>query len=117
FTCVAVGAGDSDLAPLYPAFLAGVYATLGRDTIAVALVQMGLDAVTVALIFAIGRRVAGTLTGLIAAACYGLYPYLVFQNLTINDTVVFIFLLALGVALAYRTRASRRRTDAAARGV
>ena len=110
-------AGDSDLPPLYPAFLAGVYAILGRDPIAVALVQMGLDAVTVALIFAIGRRVAGTLTGLIAAACYGLYPYLVFQNLTVNDTVVFIFLLALGVALAYRTRDSRRWTDAAALGV
>ena len=110
-------AGDSDLPPLYPAFLVGVYAVLGRDPIAVALAQIALDAVTVALIFAIGRRVGGPLTGLLAAAFYGLYPYLVFQNVTVNDTAVFILLLALGVWLAYRARDTRRWTDAAALGV
>lgn len=110
-------AGDSDLPPLYPAFLVGVYTVLGRDPIAVALAQTALDAVTVALIFAIGRRVGGPLTGLLAAAFYGLYPYLVFQNVTVNDTAVFILLLALGVWLAYRARDTRRWTDAAALGV
>src|SRR5690554_90720 len=109
--------GDSDLPPLYPVFLAGVYATVARDPIAVALAQTALDAVTVALMLAIGRRVAGALTGLLAAAFYGLYPYLVFQNLTVNDTALFIFLLALGIWLAYRARDSRRWTDAAALGV
>lgn len=110
-------AGDSDLPPLYPAFLVGVYAILGRDPIAVALAQIALDAVTVALIFAIGRRVSGPLTGLLAATFYGLYPYLVFQNVTVNDTAVFILLLALGVWLAYRARDTRRWTDAATLGV
>lgn len=89
--------GDSDLPPLYPYFLAGVYTLFGRDPIAVALVQTALDAATVALVYAIGRRVAGPLTGLLAAAFYGLYPYLLFQNLTINDTGVFTLLLALGI--------------------
>ncbi len=36
--------GDSDLPPLYPFFLVGVYSTLGRDPVAVALVQIALDA-------------------------------------------------------------------------
>ena len=109
--------GDSDLPPLYPYFLAGVYTLFGRDPIAVALVQTALDAVTVALVYAIGRRVAGPLTGLLAAAFYGLYPYLLFQNLTINDTGVFTLLLALGIWLAYRARDTRRWYWAAALGV
>lgn len=108
--------GDSDLPPLYPAFLVGVYTILGRDPIAVAVAQTALDAVTVVLICAIGRRVAGPLTGLLAAAFYGLYPYLLFQNLTVNDTAVFIFLLALGIWLAYRVRDSRRWLDTVALG-
>ncbi len=93
---------DSDLPPLYPFFLVGVYATLGRDPIAVAVVQTGLELVTVLLVFWIGRRVAGEITGLLAAAFYGFYPYLLYQNLSLNDTGVFILLLAAGIALAYR---------------
>ena len=81
-----------------------------------AVAQTALDAVTVVLICAIGRRVAGPLTGLLAAAFYGLYPYLLFQNLTVNDTAVFIFLLALGIWLAYRVRDSRRWLDTVALG-
>ncbi len=93
---------DSDLPPLYPLFLAGVYTVLGRDAIAVAVVQIGLDVLTVLLLFWIGRRIGGTTTGLLAAAFYGFYPYLLYQNLTLNDTGLFILLLAAGIAAAYR---------------
>lgn len=160
--------GDSDLPPLYPFFLVGVYKTLGRDPIAVAIVQIGLDALTVLLLFWIGRRVAGkgiegaqnasgsvprpdlphprsvlthlappsphaergqagrskaggevnaSAVGLLAAAFYGLYPYLLYQNLTLNDTGLFIFLLTAGIAAAYRARDTRDPRWAAALGV
>ncbi|MGQ9849810.1 MAG: ArnT family glycosyltransferase [Aggregatilineaceae bacterium] len=109
--------GDSDLPPLYPFFLVGVYKTLGRDPIAVAVVQIGLDALTVLLLFWIGRRVAGEAVGLLGAAFYGIYPYLLYQNLTLNDTALFIFLLTGGIAAAYRARDTRDPRWAAALGV
>ena len=98
---------DSDLPPLYPFFLAGVYELFGRDPIPVALVQTGLDALVVLLVFWIGRRVAGEPVGLLAAAFYGFYPYLLYQNLTLNDTGMFILLLTAGIAAAYRVRDTR----------
>ncbi|MCL4238838.1 MAG: glycosyltransferase family 39 protein [Anaerolineae bacterium] len=110
-------AGDSDLPPLYPFFLIGVYKTLGRDPISVAVVQIGLDVLTALLLFWIGRRVAGEAVGLLATAFYGAYPYLLYQNLTLNDTGLFIFLLAASIAAAYRARDTRNWRWAAALGV
>lgn len=109
--------GDSDLPPLYPFFLVGVYSTLGRDPIAVAAAQIALDLITVVLLYLIGRRVAGETVGLLAAAFYGLYPYLLFQNLSLNDTAIFITLLAAGIWLAYRTHDTRRWPVAVALGI
>ena len=109
--------GDSDLPPLYPFFLLGIYQTLGRDPIAVAVVQIALDVLTVLILFWIGRRVAGEVAGLLAAAFYGLYPYLLYQNLTLNDTGLFILLLAAGIALTYRARDTVSWRWAAAAGI
>lgn len=95
---------DSDLPPLYPFFLVGVYSVLGRDPIAVGIAQIGLDVLTVLLIYWIGRRVAGETAGLLAAALTGFYPYLIFQNLSMNDTALFMTLLTAGIALAYYVR-------------
>ncbi len=100
--------GDSDLPPLYPFFLVGVYKTLGRDPLAVAVVQSALDVGTMALLFWLGRRIAAQeAVGVLAAALYGFYPYLLYQNLSVNDTAVFIFLLVAGVVAAYRARDTR----------
>ena len=111
------GHGDSDLPPLYPFFLVGVYRTLGRDPVAVALVQIGFDVLTVLLLHWIGRRVVGEAVGLLAAAFYGLYPYLLYQNLTLNDTGLFILLLVAGIWAAYRANDTRDWRWAAALGV
>jgi len=108
---------DSDLPPLYPFFLAGVYSVFGRDALAVAGVQIALDALTVLLVFWIGRRVGGEAVGLLAAAFYGLYPYLLYQNLTLNDTGLFILLLAAAVAAAYRVRDTQAARWAVALGL
>jgi 4-amino-4-deoxy-L-arabinose transferase-like glycosyltransferase len=97
---------DSDLPPLYSFFLAAVYTVFGRSAIPVALIQIVFDAVTMITIYAIARRMAGDnngeWVGVLAAAFVGFYPYLLFQNLTANDTCIFIMLVALGVWCLYR---------------
>lgn len=108
--------GDSDLPPLYPFFLAGVYMLFGRGPIPVALVQTALDGLTIVLIYRIARRVGGETVGLLSAAFYGAYPYLIFQNLTANDTGLFILLLAASVWLGYRVHDTRQRRWAFALG-
>ncbi len=108
---------DSDLPPLYPFFLVAVYETLGRDAVAVALVQIGFDVLVVLLLYWIGRRVAGEAVGLLAALFYGVYPYLLYQNLTVNDTAIFILLLTAGIAAAYKARDTRGWRWAVALGV
>ncbi|MBI5960109.1 MAG: glycosyltransferase family 39 protein [Chloroflexi bacterium] len=95
--------GDSDLPPLYPFFLVAVYTVFGRDPIPVALVQIGFDVIVVLLLYQIGWRMASEAVGLLAAAFYGFYPYLLYQNLTLNDTGLFILLLVAGIWAAYRT--------------
>lgn len=95
---------DTYLPPLYPAFLALIYFLLGRGPIQVAVIQALLDCVTMYLLYLIGRRVAGHMVGVLSAAFYGFYPYLLFQNLSANDTGLFILLLATGIWLSYKTR-------------
>ncbi len=95
---------DSDLPPLYIFFLVGVYSVLGRSAISVAGVQIGFDLLTITLIDRIGRRAfpERRAPALLGAAFTAFYPYLIFQNLSTNDTAIFILLLAAGVWGAYR---------------
>jgi 4-amino-4-deoxy-L-arabinose transferase-like glycosyltransferase len=97
---------DSDLPPGYTFFLVAVYLTLGRSAISVALVQIVCDVITLLCIYGIGKRIGGETTGLLAAAFSAFYPYLLFQNLTVNDTGLFIMCLAIGVWAAYRVSES-----------
>jgi 4-amino-4-deoxy-L-arabinose transferase-like glycosyltransferase len=109
--------GDSDLPPLYPFFLAGTYALLGRHPVSVACIQIVFDLLTTLLLYLIGRRFANETTGLLSAAFYGCYPYLLFQNLTVNDTAIFICLLVAAIWLTYRVRDSKRACHAIALGL
>ncbi len=98
---------DSDLPPLYSFFLAAVYLTLGRSPLPVALIQIGVDLVTIALVYLIGRRAfpgSGPGPALLAAFFTAVYPYMLFQNLSVNDTALFTMLLAAVVWGAYRAR-------------
>lgn len=108
---------DSDLPPLYPFFLVGTYTLLGRNPISVASVQIGFDLLTTLLLYLIGKRIKSAQVGLLSAVFYGLYPYLLFQNLTLNDSGIFILLLVLGIWLAYRARDTSHSRYAAALGV
>jgi len=98
-------AADSDLPPLYVLTLVVIYRTLGRSATAVALAQIPLDLASIALVYAIGRRAfpsRGALPALVGAACTAFYPYMLFQDLSANDTALFTMLLLAGVYGAYR---------------
>ena len=93
------GQPDSILPPLYSYVLAGVYRLFGRHYIAVGLAHIFFDALSIALLHDIARRLfphpSGEWTGLLAALFFALYPYLIFQNLTLSDTSLWILLLHL----------------------
>lgn len=95
---------DSDLPPLYIFTLVAIYSVLGRSAIAVAVVQIGFDLAMIALVYGIGRKAfprRGALPALLGAAFTAFYPYLIFQNLSTNDTALFTLLLVAGVYGAY----------------
>ena len=93
------GQPDSILPPLYSYVLAGVYRLFGRGYIAVGLAHIFFDALSIALLHDIARRLfphpSGEWTGLLAALFFAFYPYLIFQNLTLSDTSLWILLLHL----------------------
>lgn len=103
------GVPDADIPPLYSYVLAGVYGLLGRSFVSLALLNIALDAASLWMLFAIGRRTfrAGSLwglpvgewAGLLAGVFYAAYPYLLFQNLTVIDTPLWMALLHAYVLL------------------
>ena len=104
---------DSDLPPLYIFMLVAIYSTLGRSAVNVALVQTGLDLLTIVLVYAIGRQAfpRRATPALLGAAFTAFYPYMLFQNLSTNDTGVFTLLLLAGVYGAYRAPAAFQETS------
>jgi hypothetical protein len=98
------GTPDALLPPLYSYLLAGVYALVGRGYWQVGLLHTVLDALSLWLLIDIGQRLFARsrhaeAVGVLAALLTALYPYLVFQNLTLIDTPLFILLLHLFVWL------------------
>ncbi len=90
------GVPDAMIPPGYSYVLAGVYALIGRGGVQVGLVHTALDLLSIALLYHIGRRLFtpdGEWIGTLAGVCYALYPYLVFQNLTLIDTPLFMVIL------------------------
>ena len=97
------GVPDSILPPLYSTVLALVYSLFGRSYIAVGIVHTLFDALSIILLHDISRRLfpraAAEWTGALAALFFALYPYLIFQSLTLIDTPLWILLLHVFVWL------------------
>ena len=104
------GVPDAGLPPLYSYVVTAVYGVFGRHYLAVAALHILFDALSIALVYDICRRLfprreqKGDLIGALAGLCFALYPYLIFQNLTLNDTAFWILLLHLFVWLLIRLR-------------
>lgn len=86
------GVPDASIPPLYSYALAVVYGLIGRGYIQVGLFHMLLDSLSILMLVHIGKRLLprGEAVGLLAALFYALYPYLIFQNLTVLDNPLFI---------------------------
>lgn len=102
------GRPDSILPPLYSYVLAAAYRLFGRHYIAVGLMHACFDVLSIALLHDISRRLfprpSSEWIGTLAALFFALYPYLIFQNLTVADTPLWILLLHLFLWLMIRLR-------------
>jgi 4-amino-4-deoxy-L-arabinose transferase-like glycosyltransferase len=93
----------------YPALLAVVYFVILHTPIpddlllATALLHVVLSTASVALVFVVGRAIAGVRAGLVAAAIMALFPNLVYQVATVQLETTFIFgvLAALAVIVTH----------------
>jgi len=89
------GIPDASIPPLYAYILAGVYGLFGRGAPQVVLLNVIVDLVSIVLLVDIGRRLFpdGQAVGLVAGLAAALYPYLIFQSLTLIDSPLFAALL------------------------
>lgn len=105
------GVPDAAIPPLYSYALAVVYGLFGRGYIQVGLFHTLLDVCSILMLYQIGKRLMGEWAGWLAGLFYAVYPYLIFQNLTLIDTPFFMFLLhgfvLLMVLLRERTALDR----------
>lgn len=87
------GVPDAAIPPLYSYVLAAVYALFGRGYLQVGLFHTLLDCLSIYFLVEIGARIFNRRVGILAGFAYALYPYLIFQNLTLIDTPLFMALM------------------------
>jgi len=63
--------------PLYPTFLAGIFAVFGKNILIVKLIQAFLSASTIIIVFKIGKLLFNEKTGLIGAGIAAVFPELI----------------------------------------
>ena len=88
--------------PGYPVALAGAMKLFGRGMTAVGALNVAAEALTILLVFLLGRLLAGPRVGLLAAALYALLPEPIFSAEFAMSEATFtaLFLLALVVLAA-----------------
>ncbi len=87
------------LGPAYPYFLAVIYSIFGTSALAACLVQVLLSSVSVGLIYYIGRRLFGPVTGLLAGLLAATYAMLIFFSGLILGATLIVFLNLMLLAL------------------
>lgn len=95
--------------PLYPLFLAGIFAVLGNGFFPARLVQMMLSALLPLIGFHLGQRAVGRETGLAAALLVAVHPYFIYYAGLLVTQTLFVVLLGLASSVYY---ALRRRPSA-----
>src|SRR5262249_40378707 len=102
-------------APLYPWFLAGIFRAFGDGLLLPRLLQCGLGAASIGLVYAIGRRCFGPLAASLAAAIAATYWLLIyFDGELMGETlVVRLVWLAPWLTLGLAAKGGRTRSLAA----
>jgi 4-amino-4-deoxy-L-arabinose transferase-like glycosyltransferase len=94
--------------PLYPYLLGALYRLLGRDLLAVRLLQVAMSVGSCALVARLGTMLGGRLLGLGAALWFALYKPEIMFAAEIEKTTLSVLLTAAGLVLFLeRSRASR----------
>ena len=89
--------------PLYPAFVAGVYAVFGIGNFqAVRMVQAAVSLVNVVLLYYLGSEVYNRRIGTWAAAAFCFYPSMLGQNKLLLTETLFTFWLTLACLVIVR---------------
>jgi 4-amino-4-deoxy-L-arabinose transferase-like glycosyltransferase len=88
---------DYGRAPLYPLFLAGIYALAGDDITVTRIVQAVLGACFAVLLATLGKRTGNPAVGATAGILWGIYPMGIFIAGLIYPTTLLAVLLAAGV--------------------
>lgn len=102
--------------PVYPLLVAAAFGALGHHWYGIAVLQMLIDAISTVLLFALGRRLVGTASGLLAAAAFAVYPYLASQSAQLMDTSLFTCVLLAFLYLAVRAAQEQSLVSAAGAG-
>jgi len=79
--------------PLYPAFLAGVYAVAGHNILAALAVQTALNVLLCLLVFKLGAKLASPAVGLAAAAVQAISPVAIVASTRLLSEGLFALLL------------------------
>lgn len=96
---------------LYPVLLAVAYAVGGRSLVSISLLNIGFDLVTIWAVYQLGKRLFGKPEiGALAGVFFALYPYLIFQTLSVGYTSLLAALLSL-TALGFVALRARERLD------
>jgi 4-amino-4-deoxy-L-arabinose transferase-like glycosyltransferase len=90
--------------PLYSIFMAGVLAVGQGHLVAVKVVDAILGALTVLVVYAIGKKIWGQPVGLTAAALVAVHPYLFVLSAFVYSETLFTLLLALATLVLLKAR-------------
>ncbi len=104
------------MGPLYPHFLAVVYAVAGHSLAAVRAVQLGMSAATVVLVHLLGRRYGGARLACIASGSTAIYGPLVAYSVSIIYPALNVLLTTATLFLLHEAARNRSRGAAFAAG-
>jgi len=94
--------------PLYPYFLALMYALFAPGSVAVLYAQALLDSVSVVLVYTAARRIASPGVALLAGGFACFYKVMFYYDALLLKATLTLFLISLGFALLFWAGGSRR---------
>lgn len=104
-----IGDGVFYQAPLYPYFLAAIYAVIGPSAMTARMVQIFMGSAACALLAGAGRRIFGSAAGTIAGVLLAIYPTAVFFDGLIQKSVLDTLFMCLLLWLLARGNLTRLR--------
>lgn len=90
---------DAFRVPLYPIFMAGIYALTGPELVVVRMAQAVLGSITIVLTYVAARRVVSARGALFAAFIVAFYPALILYSAYTMAETLFTFLALLALVL------------------